>query len=169
MHKQENIKGTKYTGITLPPAEGKSIWVLGDLVTFKAVSEDTRGMYALFEIAAQPQNELPPHTHLREDEAFYVLEGEFSFLHGDRTIHATEGSFVYIPKGILHTYKNLRSTTGRLLVVVTPAGLERFFEEIGETPMYKSYPPLIDPPDMEKLRAVTQRYHIEIKIPEIEG
>ena len=109
------------------------------------------------------------HTHLREDEAFYVLEGEFSFLYGDRTINATAGSFVYIPKGILHTYKNLRSTTGRLLVVVTPAGLERFFEEIGETPMYKSYPPLIDPPNMGKLMAVTQKYHIEIRVPQAEG
>lgn len=169
MHKQDNIKSTKNAGITLPPAEGKSVWVLGDLVTFKAVSEDTRGMYALFEIAAQPQNELPPHTHHREDEAFYVLEGEFSFLYGNRTIHTTVGSFVYIPKGILHTYKNLGSTTGRLLVVVTPAGLERFFEEIGETPMYKSYPLLIDPPDMEKLMAVTQKYHIEINIPQAES
>ncbi len=169
MPRQSDSKITNYSGITLPPGEGKSVWVLGDLVTFKAGSEDTRGMYALFEVKAEPQNGPPPHIHHREDEAFYVLEGGFSFLYGDRTINATAGSFVYIPKGTLHTYKNLGNTTGRLLVIVTPAGLERFFEEIGESVMYKSYPPPDDPPDMEKLMALTQKYHIEIKMPQAES
>ena len=107
--------------ITLRPGEGKSYWLLGDLYTFKATGDDTGGAFAMVEAQVQPQNGPPPHIHRREDETFYVLEGEFSFLHGDAAFSAGPGSFIYIPKGTLHTYKNVSGAIGRLVFLFSPA------------------------------------------------
>jgi mannose-6-phosphate isomerase-like protein (cupin superfamily) len=144
--------------------EGKSFWVLGDLYTFKVASENTNGTHAVIEVLSQPQNGPPPHIHHREDEAVYVLDGEFSFLHGDRTFTATTGSFVYIPKGTLHTFKNIGTVPGRFLVVITPAGFEKLFEEIGEPAIDKSSPPPFNPATVEKLLALAPKYHLEVKV-----
>ena len=152
-------------GIKLQPGEGKSLWVLGDLYTFKVVGEDTGGSFSLIEGQVQSENGPPPHIHHREDETFYVLEGEFSFLHGDITFTATAGSFVYIPKGTLHTFKNIGTSQGRFLAIITPAGFEKFFEEIGEPAIDKSSPPPFNPATVEKLLALAPKYHLEVKIP----
>jgi len=61
------------SGFTLQPGIGKSLWVLGDLYTFKVVGEETGGAIAVLEVQVQPQNGPPPHIHHREDETFYVL------------------------------------------------------------------------------------------------
>jgi len=165
MANQETIKLKIEQGVTLKPGEGKSFWVLGDLVTFKVVGEDTGGSFSLIEVQVQSENGPPPHIHHREDETFYVLEGEFSFLHGDITITATAGSFVYIPKGTLHTFKNIGTSQGRFLAIITPAGFEKFFEEIGEPAIDKSSPPPFNPATVEKLLALAPKYHLEVKIP----
>jgi hypothetical protein len=75
--------------IVLQLSQGDSYWVLGDLYTFKAVSEETDGKYALLELVIQPQNSAPSHIHSREAEAFFIEEGEVEFQLDDRTILAT--------------------------------------------------------------------------------
>lgn len=152
-------------GITLQSGRGKSLWVLGDLYTFKVVGEDTGGSFALLELKVQPQNGPPPHIHHREDEAFYVLKGEFSFLCGDRSTRVAAGSFVYVPKGTLHTFENVGTEPGQLLVVITPAGLEKLFEEVGQPATGKSSPPPPDPATVEKLLALAPTYHLEVRLP----
>ncbi len=98
-------------------------------------AERTGGAYSLFEAVSPPGGGPPPHVQHREDECFYVLEGEFEFLVGDEVIVAGAGSLLYVPKGCLHAHKNVGSQPGRLLLSQTPGGLhERFFEEIGEPP-----------------------------------
>jgi quercetin dioxygenase-like cupin family protein len=147
-----------------PDGEGKTIWMVGtDLITFKATGEDTGGAYALFDSLVLPGGGPPPHIHTREDESFYVLEGEFEFLAGDHWIKAAPGSFVHVPKGSLHTLKNAGDKVGRLLTLVVPAGLDRFFEEAGEPGTDISSPP--GPPDVEKLLKISQRYGIEYPPP----
>ncbi len=144
----------------------KSLWVLGDLMTFRATSEDTGGAYLLFEIMAQPQGGPPPHIQHRDEEGFYVLEGEFEFLYNDRTINATAGSFVYVPMETLHTYKNVGTTTGRLLVIAKPAEIhEKFFEEVGEPATDLSSPPPFGQAEIEKLLAAAPKYGIQIPPP----
>jgi len=110
----------------------RSLRVFGELLTYKVPSHQTGGAYALFEATTDPSVGPPPHVNHREDESFYVLEGEYEFLSGRETLRAVAGSLVYVPKGILHAYKNIGEGVGRLLVVQTPGGLyERFFEEVG--------------------------------------
>ena len=70
----------------------------------------------------------PPHTHSREDEYSYILEGEFGFEIGDREIEAGAGSLVFKPRDIRHAFWNRGTGRGLILEVVSPAGLEAFFE-----------------------------------------
>ena len=96
-------------GVTrIRPGDGRSLRVLGEVVTYKITSERTGGAYSLFEVVSEPGGGPPPHVQHREDEAFYVLEGEYEFLDDDgRTMKVGKRSLVYVPKGNLHTYKNV--------------------------------------------------------------
>ena len=115
----------------LTPAPARSKWVLGERVTFKLTSADTGGRFCMVEVSSPPGGGPPPHTHLREDELFYVLEGEYEFWVGDRSERLGPGSTVFVPKGTCHTYKNIGWGPGRLLDLHTPGGFEAFFEEAG--------------------------------------
>jgi quercetin dioxygenase-like cupin family protein len=154
--------------VYLPPGEGtRSLWVLGELVTYKITSYQTGGAYSLFEVTAQPGAGPPPHIQHREDEAFCVLEGEYEFLVEGRTINAGAGALIYVPKGNLHTHNNVGEGIGRMLVSQTPGGLhERFFEEIGEEMKDRSTAPVSeDPPDMESIAKIAAEYGIEMPSP----
>ncbi len=143
------------------------MWVLGQLVTYKVTSDQTGGAYSLFEVASQPGTEAPPHVQHREDEAFYVLEGDYEFLVEDRTLRMLAGSLLYVPKGNLHAYKNVGKGSGRMLVSQTPGGLhERFFEEVGEVAPDRRE--LRVPERLENLartREIAAGYGIEIPLP----
>src|SRR3712207_3173435 len=79
------------------PGEGEARWWFGGLATIKATKEQTGGHYTLVEVL-EPEGELPPHVHYREDEGFWVLEGQLTFEVGERTIKAGPGSFVVGPQ-----------------------------------------------------------------------
>ena len=114
----------------------RSLWVMGELLTYKVPSQRTGGAYALFEVTTQPNGGPPPHVQHREDESFYVLEGEYEFLAGSETLRVDAGSLLYVPKGTLHAHKNVGEGIGRMLVTQTPGGLyELFFEKAGIRPV----------------------------------
>jgi len=135
--------------IVLGAGGGKTVSVLGDSYTYKAAKEETGGAYALIEQTLVGDGP-PPHIHTAEEEAFYVLEGALDVLVGERTVTATAGDFVLVPRGTVHTLSKAGSTAARLLVIISPAGFERFFEEIS------------GPPDLEKIRALAPKYNLEI-------
>ena len=72
----------------------------------------------------------PQHIHKAEDEAFYVLEGEIKVLLGERTITATAGSFVVIPRGTVHTFSRVGQESAKVLAIFTPAGMEELWSEV---------------------------------------
>jgi quercetin dioxygenase-like cupin family protein len=110
----------------------KSLWILGDIYTPKISGGETHGIYSFWEIEVSPNNGSPLHKHSIEDEAFYVLKGEFSFPYGnEETKLASKGQFVYAPRGQFHTYKNIGRSVGKLLLIITPPKFEKFFQEIG--------------------------------------
>jgi len=150
----------------LRSGEGKAYWVVGDLYTILASGEDTGGAYALMHAVVPPGGGPPPHIHRREDEAFYVLGGEVSFEADGKAIPASAGTWITLPKGSLHTFRNTGTTAARMLIVVTPSGLERFFAEVGqEATGTTSSPPPVTPADIERLLAVAPRYGLEIRPP----
>jgi mannose-6-phosphate isomerase-like protein (cupin superfamily) len=143
--------------------EGRSFRLAGDLLTFKVTGAETMGAYAAAEVTVWPGGGPPPHIHHREDEAFYILEGEFEFLAGDRAVRATTGGFVHGPKGIPHTFKNVGATPGRMLVIASPAGFEEFVREAGEpTTDRATQPPGPGPAEIERLMHVSPKYGIEL-------
>jgi len=153
----------------IPPGEGaRSLWVMGELVTYKLPSQKTGGAYSLFEVSTRPEEGPPPHVQHREDEFFYVMEGEYEFLIEGRAISVGAGSLLYIPKGTLHVHRGVGEELGRMLVSQTPGGLyERFFEEVGNTAVDGDSGTLVfeDQPAMKKIVEVAATYGIEIPTP----
>ena len=150
------------------PNQGERFLLVGaELVTFKLRGAD----YAIMENATQGgYGGPPPHRHLRQDQGFYVLEGEFTFHVEGEAIPATEGAFAHVPKGSLHTFENTGSRVGRLLVTMAPAGdFEGFVEEVAErVSMDSPPPPLSEPPAADTISwivAAGERHHLEILPP----
>lgn len=151
--------------IQLKAGEGNSFWVLGDLYTFKVTGKETNGAFTVMDQIIQPQGGPPPHIHHREDEAFFILHGTFSFLCGEKEAVFENGAFVYIPRGVLHTFRNIGEQPGRLLVTVTPAGLEEFFYHIGTPAIDMKMPPAFDPAVIDKVLALAKVYQMEVRLP----
>ncbi|MBZ3908372.1 cupin domain-containing protein [Streptomyces mutabilis] len=97
----------------------------------KVTGEETDGALAFMSGLVEPGHGNVPHIHSKEDEAFYVLTGEFEFLNGNQRFTAHPGDFIYIPKGTRHAFRNLAQEPARLLVFYTPAGPEVFFLNYG--------------------------------------
>jgi quercetin 2,3-dioxygenase len=100
-----------------------------DVTELLATSEKTGGALGLFRQTIAPRNGPPAHIHRTEDEFFYVVSGEFSFRLGDRIVSAPAQSIVFVPRGTVHTFENVGTEPGVLLVGVTPGGLEMMFAE----------------------------------------
>ena len=146
--------------------EGRTIAVVGDVYRFLATSEETNGKYALWEALVPPGGGPPPHVHSREEEGFYILEGEITFTIGDKRLVASAGMFANMPVGTPHSFKNESGKPARMLISVAPAGLEKMFFEIG-VPQLEGVTTAMPPTkeEIERLLAIAPRYGIEIKLP----
>jgi mannose-6-phosphate isomerase-like protein (cupin superfamily) len=151
---------TKLAGWHLASDEGDSIWFLGSFMRFKATAETTGGAFTLIDEIAGPGRQSPPHIHHSEDEAFWIIEGEVTFTCGDKTYVAEPGSFVFLPRNIQHNFRVTSEVPARMLLWISPAGLEGFFKEMGEPGRLDQAPPP-SVPDIPKLLAVAAKYHAE--------
>jgi quercetin dioxygenase-like cupin family protein len=145
----------------------RSVWYSGWLLTFLATGEETRGQFALMEQVARKGNVPPRHIHHREDETFYVAEGEMTFSVGDRTIKATAGTMVFAPRDVAHSF-TIDSEQVRMLVMVAPAGAEGFFKECSvPAPSMTLPPPTGEPPysEIQKMMALAPQYGFEFVPP----
>ena len=142
--------------IVVLPGEGKSVQLGGLGVVFKMLSSDTGGTFAVVEHPIEPGTlAAPPHRHRNEDEASYVLEGEVTLEIGDRIIHASPGTLVFKPRGIFHTFWNQGARRARILEIISPAGFEKYFEEVA------ALAALGVPPDDSRRRELSDKYHVE--------
>jgi quercetin dioxygenase-like cupin family protein len=116
------------------PDEGTKINLIGIPSTIRIHGRDTNGTISVIELRDQPGGGAPMHIHQREDETFHVIEGEYEFTCGDRVFVAQPGSTVFGPRGIAHGYRYLGQSPGRILLMATPAGIEKWFEEVGAMP-----------------------------------
>jgi quercetin dioxygenase-like cupin family protein len=148
------------------PREGRTVAVVGDVYRFLATGEDTNGKYAQWEAIVPGGGGPPPHVHSREEEGFYVLEGEITLTIGDKRLVASAGMFANMPVGTPHSFKNESSKPARMLISVAPAGLEKMFFEFG-VPLPEGSTTAMPPTkeEIEKLLAVAPTYGIEIRLP----
>ena len=140
--------------------EGELVWFLGNRTTIKATAQTTGGSYGLVESWIPARFSPPLHVHSREDEAFWVLEGNVTFCCGDRTFGASPGSYILLPRGIPHTFL-VGDATAHLLTLVSPGGMERFFVEAGRPTEGDGLPPS-GAVDVEMLKRVGARFGLEI-------
>jgi quercetin dioxygenase-like cupin family protein len=119
-------------GIILGPGEGYTIPGT-DAITLKATSEQTGGSIGFLEVSGSPGYGPPRHIHRSHDELFYVLEGEFIFLVGERQVSALPGTFVFIPRGTVHAAKGVGTEPCKVLAAYIPGGLEHSFEEFAQS------------------------------------
>lgn len=153
--------------IHVEAGEGRAFWVGTSLVICKAGSLETEGRYAMFESCDQPHSGPPMHVHHREDESYYILEGDYEFhTPGAPPVRSRPGAFVHIPRDVVHTYKNVAATPGRMVVLTVPAGLERFFAEIGQPVVDPSTPPS-SLPDLAQMAAIARKYDLEVVGPPV--
>ncbi len=137
------------------------MWFFNTLMTFRADGVTTAGAFDFIEERLLPGASTPAHRHSREDEYFYVLDGRITFYCGERTIQATAGAFVSLPRGIVHSFRVDEAGPARALVLCAPAGLKGFFETVGEAAEAGSLAPA-RPSDPEKMRRIAPLYGIEI-------
>src|SRR6516164_6377113 len=108
----------------------KSFKVFGERVEVLIPGEQTAGLSATMLQVSPPGGGPPPHSHKNEDEIFYPLEGDFEVFDGKDWHRIEPGRAAYYRRGRIHTFRNGGKTTGRILIIVTPAGLEKYLEEL---------------------------------------
>ena len=143
-----------------------SVWYNGALMTFLATGEDTHGQFGLIEAVGRRGGDAPPHIHHREDEIFYVLEGEIVFSINDRTIKGTPGTMIFLPRDVRHSF-TIESEQYRMLILVTPAGFEAWFREYSVPAPAMTLPPANEPAygEVQRMLEAAPRYGLEFVLP----
>lgn len=145
------------------PAEAPVYRVVGDAYTVLAGGEQTGGAYAMFDAVVPPGHGTPPHTHRREDEAFYIIQGQMTFFVAGRPLQAGPGAYVYAPRDVQHHFQNQGGAPVRMIILATPAGIEHFFAAVSQTEAQAAQPPT--PQYLQTLVATAARFGIEIPPP----
>lgn len=144
-------------GTVLPPGEGHAILLRGNRVTFKVTGAATGGAYSLTEWVMPGVDAGPPlHIHSDADEAFYIAEGEVTIQMGRQRIRAPAGSSVFVPRGIVHTVMKVGTEPARMLVLLSPAGFEKYWEEMAVLASGGRAP------DPQAVAALASKYHLEL-------
>lgn len=116
----------------LGPGEGlKLLSGPGRDLTFKVTGEDTGGAFDYFIVEVAPKGGPPLHVHHAQEETIHVLKGDYKIRIGEEIFYLTEGGFAYLPSKVPHAFLNLTDEPGEIIVVYTPGGGHKFYEELG--------------------------------------
>jgi quercetin dioxygenase-like cupin family protein len=142
-------------------ADPKPVWAMGVLVTVRADAKLTGGGYSVFEDLIPPGGGPPLHTHTREDETLYVLEGELTVFLGDDKAVAKPGDFAHMARGTPHRFVNHTAKPVRTLMTYSPGGFEQWFADIG-TPAADpaAPPPKATAEEVRKAVAAAEKYGV---------
>ncbi len=140
--------------------EGEAIWWFDGLAEIKATAADTGGLLALIEVTEPANDEAPLHVHHREDEAFWIIEGDVTFEVGDTTIECHAGDYAFAPRGIPHRY-SVGPEGCRMLFILLPGGFEDLVREMGRPAGSRTLPAPSEP-DFAHVAEVAERYGCEL-------
>jgi len=138
----------------LAAEELEKLNVLGTETIVKVDGRKTGGAMAVVETTVRPGDGPPKHVHTKEDELFYILDGQFRIWRGEEILDVGAGAVAFLPKNVPHTYKNIGTGPGRLLTTITPAGFEGFFREVSKRG-------LSAPKDMQELTTLANQYGLQ--------
>jgi quercetin dioxygenase-like cupin family protein len=138
-------------GLTLTSGPGRDL-------TFKVTGEDTGGAFDYFVVGVAPHGGPPLHIHHLQEETIHVMKGKFKIRIGDEIFYCEEGGFAYLPSKIPHAFLNLTDEPGEIIVVYTPGGGHKFYEEFG--PIARN-----GPPDPKVLAPIFEKYNMTLMGP----
>ena len=150
--------------ITVATGEGEARWWFGTLAVIKATAADTGGQFTLVEVTCPPSYRGARHVHHKEDEAFWLLEGQMDLEVGGKHMDLQAGGYAFGPRNVPHSF-----TTGdagcRVLFILTPGGFENLLMEVSEPAQARTVPPPSDKkPDFARIQKIVARYGNEILI-----
>jgi quercetin dioxygenase-like cupin family protein len=140
--------------VTVEPGQGRSVSLRGTEVRFTVESTDANGA-SCTEWDAAPGFDTGLHVHERLEETWYVLEGELEFRLGEETFTATPGATVFVPPRVAHAFANRTDGTARFLLILSPPGHDRYFDELAEILAVEG------PPDSDAIAELRRRYDTE--------
>jgi quercetin dioxygenase-like cupin family protein len=147
------------------PDTQAALWFLGALSQVRLSGEQTGGAFSLTDNLARRGTASPVHVHDRDDEAFFVLDGELRVVAGEDDYTAGPGTVAVLPRRVRHAYV-VTSATARFLSLHTPAGFERFAAQVGQPARARTLPPEpAGPPDPAALAQAAARHGITILAP----
>ena len=146
--------------------EAETVSVVSDVYRVMATSAETGGLLGLVDAIVPPGGGPPPHVHSREDEFFYVIEGEITFhVESREPIRARAGTFVFSPRGVRHRFANESARPARMLFGVLPGGMEKMFIETGARlePGVKTPAPVTGAAIERLVKTAAERYGVKIE------
>jgi len=145
-------------GYMLASRGGTQIPAIGLGITMKTNGKSTHDAYSLFEYSIPPETNGPPaHIHTREDESFICLAGRLDVSLGGERFVLEHGDYLFLPRRVVHTFRNPYSEEARVVSVVSPAGLEAYYQALGELPP--------GPKDISALKPIMEKFGIELQPP----
>jgi len=156
------MSSTNNLPIAVAADEGSKISVVGDTYRIIIGSKQTNGAYALIDMVIPPRGGPPPHSHATFQEAFYIINGEIEVITKEKKYSTTRGSYVNIPfNGPVHKFINKTDKNAHILCLITPAGMEKMFEEIGKPVadgMFLPPPSQMTPEEQKQIKSIAEKY-----------
>jgi quercetin dioxygenase-like cupin family protein len=125
-----------------------------DLI-FKVTGEDTGGAFDYFIVEVAPHGGPPLHVHHKQEETIHVMKGRYKIRIGEEIFRCEEGGFAYLPSRVPHAFLNLTDEPGEIVVVYTPGGGHKFYEELGPTSRGAN-------PDRQVIAALFEKYDMTL-------
>jgi quercetin dioxygenase-like cupin family protein len=142
--------------------DGPAYWFLNSLGVVMATSESNGGAFSMVHQTTPPGHATPYHLHHQEDEAFYVLDGEFTFISDGQKTVLGPGGYIFLPRGIPHGIRCSSSNPSTKLILAMPGtGFVGMMTEIAEPAKERVLPPP-SAPDVDKLARLCAKYKIDI-------
>ena len=145
-------------GYMLPSRDGQQIGAIGLGITVKTDGKSTHDAYSMFEYAIPPETDgPPPHLHTREDESFICLAGRLDVHLGGQDFVLQFGDYLFLPRDVVHAFRNPYGDEARVISVVSPAGLERYYQALADMPP--------GPKDIGVMKGIMAEFGIELQLP----
>jgi len=161
---KEKTQAQALDPVAVRSVEGEARWWFAGLAVIRATATDTGGQMTIVEMTEPSGAQAPLHVHHREDEAFWILEGDATFEVGDTTIEAHAGDYLFGPRDIPHRY-TVGDAGCRMLFICTPAGFEDLVIAMSEPALARTLPPPSDEePDMERVAAIAEAHGCELLV-----
>lgn len=135
----------------------KSFKMMGIELNIKVSKDESANKISSIEQTVSPGAGSPPHILHDADKMIYVIEGKFLLRNGNQNIEGAAGTMVYIPKGVIHNFKNIGTAQGKILVTLTPGGHEDFLYELSNRLENEK-------PTPQLMQEVGSRHHVEMVI-----